>query len=880
MSAFEKFGYQSLEEIQEAIDKLGLVIPSSDDFGVLGQPIQIGHRTAPNRLVVHPMEGCDSNPDGSPTELVLRRYRRFGAGGAGLLWFEACAILQEGRANPLQMMLTKGNLDEFKRLVEETRKAARESMGADHDPVCLLQLTHSGRYSRPFDRPRPIIAHHSAVLDPKHNLQPDYPLITDEEIDRLPDLYVRSAKLARDAGFDGVDVKACHRYLISELLASFTREDSRYGGEEFENRTRLVREVHKRIAEEVPGIIVSSRMNSFDGIPYPYGWGVDKDDCLKPDLSEPKRLAGILKEQGAPCLSVTVGNPYYIPHINRPFDEPISGMPLPDEHPLAGASRFIHIVKEIQQAHPDLPIIGAGYTYFRQFVPWFAAGAVKNGWASMVGLGRAAFAYPDFAKDILNEGRMERLKTCITCSACTQIMRDHGTSGCVIRDSEVYGPIYREGRRRAPDTIQAEAERCRHCAAPTCTAGCPASVDVPGFVRAAAEGDFRKAYDILRANNPLPELCGYICPVEVQCEGACIETSLNGRPVPIRDIQRFVANEARLNGWAKVRIPEQKSDIRVAVIGAGPGGLGCAAQLLEAGHSVTMFEATDVAGGIARQTIPSHRLSNDDVQAELEALLEDVPADRLEWRFKTALGRDISLDGLSKEYGYDAVFLGLGLMESVPLSPAQERPQGVKSALEFLMEMKSDAKATVPRTVAVLGGGNTAMDAAVVAKRHGAADVYVVYRRSFSEMPAWPEERDVAVAMGVHFLILTQPTVYEADSNGVLTGLRTARTVLGDPDASGRRRPRIVPDSEASLEVELVIEALGQKASADAQRILPGIEFTKYGLIHVEPDTMKTSRGNIYAGGDIVNGGATAVQAVAEGVLAARAIDAAVTCKG
>jgi 2,4-dienoyl-CoA reductase-like NADH-dependent reductase (Old Yellow Enzyme family) len=371
------------------------------------------------------------------------------AGGAGLVWMEACAVVPEGRANPRQMMLTESNAGEFARLISDMRRAARDAMEPAHEPVIIVQLTHAGRYSRPEGRPAAVIAHHSPALDASRNLPPDYPLVTDEELDRLQDAFVRSARLAAAVGLDGVDVKACHGYLAAELLAAFTRTGSRYGGPDFEGRTRLVREVHGRIAAEVPGLIATCRLNMYDALPYPYGWGVGRDDPAVVDLTEPLRLAAILEEQGAPCLNITVGNPYYHPHFNRPFDAGAAGERAPDEHPLVGVGRMVQVARRLQEARPGMAVVGTGYSYLRQFMPAFAAGVVGAGWAAMVGLGRLALAYPDFARDVLQRGALDPDKVCIACSRCTQLMRDGMAAGCVVRDRDVYGPLYREGRARS-----------------------------------------------------------------------------------------------------------------------------------------------------------------------------------------------------------------------------------------------------------------------------------------------------------------------------------------------------------------------------------------------------------------------------------------------
>lgn len=449
MASFEKFNFKTLDDIRNKIMKLGVNITLSDALSPLAEPIKIGTVTAPNSIAILPMEGCDSEPDGSPSELVKRRYNRFAAGGAGLLWFEACAVVHEGRANPLQMFLTKENVKAFVKLIEDTNKAAAKSNGSDHKPVKILQLTHSGRYSRPDDLAAPIVPQHDPLLDPKVGLSPDAPIVTDEYLDALIDKYVQSAVLAREAGFDGVDIKSCHRYLLSELLASHTRE-GKYGGS-FENRTRFLLNTIKAVRKAVgDDFIIACRFNVFDAHPYPYGFGVDKENLWKPDLTEPLALVRLLVKNGVNLLSNSAGNPYYrFPQVTRPFDTPTIGGDTPDEHPLESVARLFELTRKIQKTAGNTPVIGNGYSWLRQFLANAGAANLADGSCSMVGIGRQAFAYPDAPKDIFEKGKMEPRRCCITCSKCTQIMRDHGRTGCVIRDSKVYLPLYKEARNNA-----------------------------------------------------------------------------------------------------------------------------------------------------------------------------------------------------------------------------------------------------------------------------------------------------------------------------------------------------------------------------------------------------------------------------------------------
>lgn len=449
MADFEKFNFKTLDDIKARTKAVGAAIEYSDDLSFYGKPVKVGTLYAPNAFAILPMEGCDSEADGTPSELVRRRYRRFASGGAGLLWYEACAVVDEGRANPLQMYLHKGNVKAFASLLQEAGKAARDANGAAHRPVSILQLTHSGRYSRPADKNAPLVPQHDPLLDPRVGLDPKAPVLTDAYLDDLIGKYVESALLAREAGFDGVDLKSCHRYLLSELLAGRTRE-GRYGGS-FENRTRLLLTILKEVRAAVgPDFIVACRLNVFDAHPYPYGWGVDKDDCWKPDLTEPLKLVRLLAEGGLDLLSNSAGNPYFrFPQVTRPFDQPTLGGETPAEHPLESVARLFGFTREIQKAMGSVPVIGNGYSWLRQFIPQAGAANLTARSCAFVGLGRAAFAYPDAPRDVLTKGSMDPKKVCITCSKCTQIMRDHGRTGCVIRDGETYLPLYNEARASA-----------------------------------------------------------------------------------------------------------------------------------------------------------------------------------------------------------------------------------------------------------------------------------------------------------------------------------------------------------------------------------------------------------------------------------------------
>ncbi len=417
--------------------QMGNPLPLSDDTSVLKEKVLLKGREIPNRLACQAMEGCDGTPSGEPDTLTRRRYERFSKGGAGIIWFEATAVLPEGRANPRQLYINENNLDAFKRQVEEIKTIAFRENGCE--PLVIMQATHSGRYSKPNGVPEPLIAYNNPIFERDNPISKDR-IVTDEYLDRVGEALVTGAALAEKAGFDGVDIKCCHRYLNSELLSAFERE-GRYGGA-LENRTRLLREsVKGAIATCGSNFIVTSRLNVYDGFPYPYGFGVKLDGSLSFDATEPVWLINELKSYGVELLNITMGNPYFNPHVNRPYSQ--GGYASP-EHPLMGVARMLGGTAEIKRRVGDIKLICSALSFLGVAAPNVAAAYIKEGDFDFAGFGRTIFAYPDFANDILSNGGMDAKKCCICCSKCTEIMRKPGgTPGCVIRDKEVYLPIYK-----------------------------------------------------------------------------------------------------------------------------------------------------------------------------------------------------------------------------------------------------------------------------------------------------------------------------------------------------------------------------------------------------------------------------------------------------
>lgn len=453
MMAEARFRYKNLVELEADCRRLQLDLGFAADTAVLGEPLALGGRTVPNRLCIQPLEGFDADRRGRPTDLTLRRYRRFAAGGAGLIWFEAAAVCPEGRSNPRQLLLSPANLESLAGLVKLTRDTARRRWGEAGDPYCVLQLTHSGRFCRPEGGRAPLLAGHDRVFDPLVGVETDCELVSDAELEAIGEDFVAAAVLAEKAGFDAVDVKACHRYLFSELLGCHERP-GHYGGS-YENRTRLLTQTVRAVREQCPGLTVAVRLNASDMVRSETAWGVagvpggsGGSGNPVPDLTEPKRLAGELKALGVGLLNISAGTPYYNPHVTRPYVRPVAGGSPQPEHPLTGVARLFDLGAQIQAAVGSLPVVGSGYTWLRQFGARAAAWNVASGRHALAGFGRQAFAYPEFARDILTTGRMKAQRCCTACSRCSQLMIWDRPTGCTVHDRQVYLSLYQEEAAR------------------------------------------------------------------------------------------------------------------------------------------------------------------------------------------------------------------------------------------------------------------------------------------------------------------------------------------------------------------------------------------------------------------------------------------------
>ena len=432
---------KSKEEFFMLGQKTGTVLPWTDDFSVLSTPLCDGKKQAPNRICYQAMEGCDGTADGAPDALTLRRYERFAKGGAGIIWFEATAVCEEARANSRQLWITKENVSAFADAVNMIRETCLRENG--YTPLIICQLTHSGRYSKPHGTPAPLIAYNNPLFEKDKPIAAER-IVSDEYLDTVSEMLSDAAVLAEKAGFDGVDIKCCHRYLNSELLSAFNRT-GRYGGS-FENRTRLLREsVQKAIAKCAKDFIVSTRLNIYDGFEYPYGFGVNKDSGLTPDFTEPVRLVKELVSLGMPLINITMGNPYVNPHVNRPF---AAGLYDPPEEPLFGVQRMLDGTAIIKKAVGDVPVICSGLSFLGITAANCTAAYIENAGFDFAGFGRQTLAYPEIAKDIVNNN-IQQNKLCICCGKCSELMRAGGTPGCIVRDAALYAPMYKEKVKNA-----------------------------------------------------------------------------------------------------------------------------------------------------------------------------------------------------------------------------------------------------------------------------------------------------------------------------------------------------------------------------------------------------------------------------------------------
>ena len=448
--------FRTVADLRGHCESLGAPIPFDDvalsavEGSPLAEPLPLGGRVAGNRWCIHPMEGWDATDDGRPTDTLLRRWRHFGESGAKLIWGgEAVAVLPEGRANPNQLCAPVCGRDGFALLLETVRNAHAERCGSTDDLIVALQLTHSGRFSKPTPAGRqPRIAYHHPLLDARHGVDPHDAacVLTDTDVEQLIDAYLAAARDAEAAGFDMVDIKACHGYLLHEFLSA-RRRPGAFGGD-FAGRTRLLCTIIERVRETCPRLLIGVRLSLFDvvpwhkvddhgepfpfadAVPYDCGFGVDEADPLAMNLDEPIKLLKLLRDMGVCSVNLSAGSPYTVPHIQRPAAFPPSDGYPPPEDPLIGVWRQLDACRQAKAAVPDLPLVGSGYTYLQDYLVHAAQAAVRTGWIDSVGLGRMVLSYPHLPADSLAGRPLARTSICRTFSDCTTAPRHGLRSGC------------------------------------------------------------------------------------------------------------------------------------------------------------------------------------------------------------------------------------------------------------------------------------------------------------------------------------------------------------------------------------------------------------------------------------------------------------------
>ncbi len=451
-------GFKTVEAFRRHLATLPIPLACDDallppDQSPLTQPIEVYGRKLSNRFATHPMEGWDGTLDGKPTDLVRRRWTHFGISGAKLIWGgEAVAVRHDGRANPHQLCYARDNEKGLAELLSTLRSAHHKRFGTTDDLLVGLQLTHSGRYSRPDPDhlPRPRIAYRHPIMDATLGITDDRPIFTDGELEGLVQDYVAAARFAAGAGFDFVDVKSCHGYLLHELLSAHTRPGP-YGGS-LENRSRLFREIVRAIQRDAPGLHLGVRLSVFDFVPFRhpepgegtrgvpvdfrpllpwrYGFGLNPDNPLEIDLTEPIAFLRMCRDLGVRLVNITAACPYYNPHLMRPAAFPPSDGYPPPEDPLTGCARLLDAAARLKRALPELTIVGTGYTYFQEYLPHVAQAQIRLGHVDFVGVGRMLLPYPELPADVLARRPLRRKRLCRTFSDCTTGPRNRMVSGC------------------------------------------------------------------------------------------------------------------------------------------------------------------------------------------------------------------------------------------------------------------------------------------------------------------------------------------------------------------------------------------------------------------------------------------------------------------
>ncbi len=778
-------------------------------YPTLFSPLTIKNCTFPNRIMLTAAVTRLAAEDGHVTQNITDRYKRIAQGGLGSMVVEAAVVLPSRSSFNLRVSDDQF-IDELKELVKAIRKV-------NPDLKIGLQLIHFLKVARSGWRQK--------VEDLKV-----------EEISVTPGQFAEGAARARAAGFDFVELHMAHFTTLASFLSLVNKRGDVYGGD-FEGRVKLPTEV----------VLATRRLVGDD---YIIGARILGEEFTKEGntLLQSARVARRLATLGIDYISVSAGERFEDAEPPPPNFPPFAGTGYsgyrmsprwwnPD-----GVQVYLAegIRKAVREAGYTTAVVGAG----KIRMPDLAEEIVSQGRADFVGMARTLFADPDWPAKA-KAGKPDTIVKCAACGFCSESDERYETVTCIEWPKEVLHPPF-------PWHL-----------VPPCKAACPAGLDIRSYIDLAAHGHFEKALEVIEEKIPFPATIGRVCPHP--CETKCNRKELD-RSIAINGLKRFIADAVSArHGRRKITPFARSREERVAVIGAGPAGLTAAHNLAQQGYSVTVFEAASVAGGMLTGAIPEYRLPRDVVRTEIE----NIQRSGVEIRLNSPVGKDgLTLESLLSQ-GFNAIFIAVGAHKSMNLGLPGEDLEGVYYGTALLKEASTCKDLTMKERVVVIGGGNVAVDAARSSLRLGAREVTIVYRRSTDEMPAYPEEIEAAEQEGVKIQFLTAPSGV-VGKDGRVTGLECVKTELGEPDASGRRRPVPVKGSEFVVAADMVIAAIGEVPDL-AFLGTSGVAVEK-GTITVDPRTMATNVKGVFAGGDVVSGPATVIEAIAAGTRAACAI--------
>ena len=776
----------------------------------LFSPLTIKGCTFPNRILRTAMVSRLAAEDGSVSNAIKERYRREAMGGPGAIIVEAAVVLPSRSSYNLRI-----SDDSF---IPQLREVANVIRAENPEVKVGIQVMHFLKLSR------------SGWRQKVEDFKP-------EELKIIVTQHVDAAKRAVAAGFDFIELHMAHAFTLSSFLSLVNKRTDEYGGRSLEDRLRLPTEVYQAVRNEV-------------GKGFPLGIRINGEDfTIEGTTSQQStRIAKRFAELGADYINVSAGDRF------EDAPTPVPGMPPFPSGGYSGSRMSpkwwapdganVHLAERIRKFVRDagfnVPIVTAG----KIRTPELAEEILQQGKADIIGLCRPLLCDPDWPIKA-KEGRADDIVRCCACGWCNEADGRYETVKCILWQKE---------NEHAPRPF---------LLAPPCKGACPAGIDVQDYIELVTQGFYKDALKLIEKRVPLPAVISRVCPRP--CETKCNRKEID-EPIAINALKRFVVEEVEKR-WGKEEVtpvPRTKRE-KVAIIGSGPAGLTAAYDLVWNGYGVTILEALPTPGGMLAVGIPEYRLPKKVLQTEIE----DIKKLGVEIKLNSPVGKnDLTLDKLGKK-GYKAIFIAVGAHKSLKLDVPGEDMQGVYHGIAFLHDVNTGKKVKVGKRVAIIGGGNVAVDAARTALRLGAKEVFIVYRRSKQEMPAHDDEIKAAEEEGVKIHYLASP-VKILGKGGKVVGMECIRMELGEPDASGRRRPIPIKGTEFVIDADMVIPAIGEAPDLD---FLHDSLKTPEGTLKVDPDNLTTGVPGVFAGGDAVTGPATVIQAIAAGHKAAAFID-------